>query len=787
MMHTTDILAHIKGSGEIQTMNEHEQGVAQLCSTFLAHIQGGIWQDLGAFLGSFHDLGKKNPKWQKYLQDSNQLGSMPQSSVPHSATGAIYAEKTLPPLLARICAYCIASHHRGLYDFKDLEKRLLSKEEVDIHSSIVDLSPASRDYTHWAAPLEEQLGKQLADKENKAGRQDLQMLIRMLFSCLIDADARDTERFMDPDKGRQRDELREVHRTQDWTSLKKKLREHTDKFIPNSPINEARANFLNQCREHGAKSPKGIYSLFLPTGAGKTLSSIAWALEAAEYHQLERIIIAIPFTSIITQTSNILRSIFGNECVLEHHSDIDIKGNLEQISRSQQNPAPTQRNAAEGEYNRVKLLADNWQDIPIIVTTNVQFFESLFANRVSKCRKVHSIANSVLVFDECQSFPIEQLSPMLRSLESLTRSFGTQILLCTATQSVFDEVIKPSTREAGLYNIKTPITDVVTYEENTFAHFRRVHYHLEVTQYSSEELARELACHSSALCVVNTRRDAGLLHKALEKLSYISMEGLIHLSRTMCSEHLADRIQLIRQRLAAGRPTLVISTQLIEAGVDLDFPVVYRAHAGLDSIIQAGGRCNREGKLSKLGQVYVFELTDGGKPFPAVAKSQYATEEMCQEEGLDLYNPEVSKEYYRKLYRRHKIFDKGNTLEHLWSRKVTEKIKLNFESAQKGFKLIDDEGSFDIFVPYGEYGSSLIAKIVHGAWLNREELRSLQRLRVALRQGDLAKLLQRGSLSVVKFWGEDKLPILVLTDPQSYSVQVGVVMENHYIEEVQSA
>lgn len=795
-MESNELLAHISDDMRLQTMQEHEDGVADLCSAFITRTLGPNWSDLGSLLGHTHDLGKKNVDWQRYLRRARGLEEGTPISVPHSATGALLAQNALPKRLARITSYCISSHHRGLYDYQNLHNRLWSAEEHRIYSSICSqpLKSSAKDEP-WAIKLEEQL-KSLT--ESLEGRKDLQMLIRMIFSCLVDADARDTERFFEPNKDEQRATLSEQYDRNNWSRLREQLRAYTEALEPNSEINRARAHFLAQCRRHGQEAPRGIYSLFLPTGGGKTLSSVAWALETAERHNLEHIIIVIPFTSIITQTAQKLIEIFGEDCILEHHSDIDVKASLEQIELANQDRETAERiikssnNTAresdkeEAEHSRIKLLADNWQDIPIIVTTNVQFFESLFANRPSKCRKVHSIANSVLIFDECQSFPIEQLNPMLRTIESLSRSFGTQTLLCTATQPIFDEEIKSSGPKNKFYNIKKSITEVVPYDESIFRHFDRVRYQLNVIRCTSSELARRLKQHKSVLCVVNTRRDAGLIFEAMKDEDGKTQKRLIHLSRMMCSEHLSDRIATIKERLKLGQPTIVISTQLIEAGVDLDFPVVYRAHAGLDSIIQAGGRCNREGKLPNQGEVYVFDLTDGSKAFPALAKGQYATEETRQTENFDLRNPEISKIYYRKLYHRHSVFDKGNTLQHLWHIDVTKPIKLNFESAQKAFRLIDDEGNFDVFVPYTN-GEHIIKKITSSQWLEREELRKLQRLRVGLRQRDLLELIRRGSVSAVNFWGKEKTPILVLTDKKSYSEEVGVVMANHYLEEPQIA
>lgn len=777
-MNTTEFYAHITPEKRVQEMADHEKAVANLARQFAAQSLGEDWADFADILGVWHDLGKYQKKWQEYLRKSVGIEKGRPMSVPHSGAGALHAKKELLGKLAQIASYCIASHHSGLYDYVPLRDRLISQEERSIYEEIKVIAQ-----TKTTIALENQkfLEKIISDKQQN---RDLHLVIRMLFSCLVDADFLDTESFMMPEKGLKRKLYNKINEFSHWKPLRQKLAKKTNSFVVNSEINKARSFFLDQCIFHGKNAPKGIYSLHLPTGGGKTLSSIAWAIEAAEKHQLERIIIVLPFTSIITQTSQILRNIFGDEYILEHHSDIDVKENLNLLHKDKTDYISS-IGCEEAICDRIKMLSENWQGVPIIITTNVQFFESLFSGKTSKCRKIHSIANSVLIFDECQAFPTEFLNPMLRTLDSLYSRFGAQILLCTATQPVFNEKKSFYGSNHDFFTIKsTAITDVVPYDKNLFSCFNRVQYDLNNREYSSAELAEELSKSSSALCILNTRGDACAVYQALKKTEK-DLSSLFHLSRMMCSAHLKERLQMIQKRILKGEPTKVICTQLIEAGVDIDFPLVYRAFTGLDSIIQAAGRCNREGKLER-GFLYTFKLKDGSEEHPSLKQKQYATESVLLQNESNIcmeINPEQIKTYYRNLYRRSKSFDAKDIGESLWKFDVRESLKFDFKTVQEKFRLIDDEGSFDVFVPYSPKGKEIFEQIERREKLSRSDIQYLQRLRVGIREKDLVALLGRGSVSAVNFWGNDKNPLFVLVDPESYSSEIGIIKENHYIEE----
>ena len=766
------IIAHTREDGSIQTLPEHIQGVAHHCALFLEEAGLPELAPLGRLLAQLHDAGKAQPAFQRYIRGETT------AKAPHSAAGALLATKLLPSLpkghplkrtrIAQLLAYAISGHHRGLYDYAELQNKLDDIETKDrCKKAEGDLSELISEIDCWVkehgARTEAYLRKLTSRVEEE---EQAQAVIRLLFSCLVDADFLDTEAFMDEERKGRRHEATSGYAPLE--TLRDRLTKHMESFSTEGKINEARRAFLNRCREHGRTCPKGYYSLFLPTGGGKTLSSMAWALETALKQQAQHIIYVIPYTSIITQTAGIFREIFGEENVLEHHSDISFSGD----EASQE---------AE-RYERTRLLAENW-DAPIIVTTNVQFFESLFSHKVSRSRKVHSIANSVVVFDEVQMFPTEFLHPMLRLLEDLRWIYGTQLLFCSATLPPFDKDHSSSFKRVNdFHQLSDAIQAIVPEDPELFKIFDRVIYHLEEKEYTTKELAQELAKHTSALCVVNSRRDASRLYHALLEEGK-EAQDVIHLSRNMCSAHLKERIAEVRQRLKAGLPTLVISTQLIEAGVDIDLPIVYRAMSGLDSIVQAGGRCNREGKLPVPGEVHVFSLSDGGKAVKAIAQGQNATRFLLdnhKEHTRPSIPLELIEAYYDRYYASIKSFDEKNIKEDLYSEEC-EDWKFDFEKASEKFKLIEDVGC-ELFVPYGR-GKELLEGLQKQAlYLNHRMMRELQQYHVSVYNEEYKKLVEARLLSKIIVDRETGKSILVL-EPQGYDEAVGVCTTNPLLDE----
>lgn len=752
-------LAHIreeeKGCFVEQSIEEHCLNVAKLARELIYEDEDSCgMKDLAYNAGLLHDFGKYRPDFQRYIlavSGANPSGKVPPKA-PHAIVGAIEARRLFDdPMIADTLAYCISGHHRGLYDHNEMERRLRHGE-----------------HKRWCDACEkltsvEDLGTTECDEVNEP--YDLQMAIRMLFSALVDADRLDTEQFMTPDLSAERSRIRANYAS--LNTLRERLMAKTESFrsAPDTPVNRARAYFLESCRTHGAESDPGIYTLSLPTGAGKTISSMAWALEMAIRNHHDRVIYVIPYTSIITQTAMVFREIFGKENILEHHSEVVVEQQGEGDSGDEQ-------------MSRLKFLTENW-DAPIILTTNVQFFESLFASKPAKCRKVHSIANSVVVMDEVQALPEGFLSPILSAIDTLSEAFHCSILCCSATQPVYDEDLNSPDDGSDYYTPLDTKGDLVPREAKYFAPFDRVDYHLEPQTVTSQELAERLAAEHSVLCVVNSRKDAGQVYRALRD----NTDEVIHLSRSMCSAHLRRAIETIKDRMREGKPTKVISTQLIEAGVDLDFPCVCRAHSGLGSIIQAGGRCNREGKMERRGQVFVFSLADGSRPFGNIARGCHATKMLLHKLSnkiTDPTDPEVIAKYYRLYFKDIPDFDTEGIEKDL----TEDPEDINFESAAERFKLIDDEGTFPVIVPYMEEGKALVRKIRNHEILTREDYHRMQEYSVSLRQGDYSTLLSHGNIEQIP-WGEDFISVLV--DDNCYDSVAGVVISNHWVEETQTA
>lgn len=768
------IIAHTREDGSIQTLPEHIEGVAHHCALFLEEAGLPELAPLGSLLAQLHDAGKAQPAFQRYiLRESDQ-------KAPHSATGALLATCMLYelseelqlkklPRTSQLLAYAISGHHRGLYDYIELRKELEKKEIEERYAKTTEALPNIKsELQTWVEEYAEATETSLKELAKQVGTtEQAQALIRLLFSCLVDADFLDTEAFMDEERKGRRQEATNGYAPLEV--LRDRLTKHMEGFSTEGKINEARRAFLNRCRAHGQSCPKGYYSLFLPTGGGKTLSSMAWALEKALKHEAKRIIYVIPYTSIITQTAGIFREIFGEENVLEHHSDISFSGG----EASQE---------AE-RYERTRLLAENW-DAPIIVTTNVQFFESLFSHKVSRSRKVHSIANSVVVFDEVQMFPTKFLHPMLRLLEDLRWIYHTQLLFCSATLPPFDkDHSSPFKRVNDFHQLSEDIQPIVREDPELFKVFDRVIYHLEEREYTTKELAEELAQHDSALCIVNSRRDASRLYQALLEEGK-EAQDVIHLSRNMCSAHLKERIAEVRQRLKAGLPTLVISTQLIEAGVDIDLPIVYRAMSGLDSIVQAGGRCNREGKRTAPGEVYVFSLSDGGKAFGAIARGQNATRFLLdnhKEHTLPNMPLELIEAYYDRYYASIESFDTKDIAESLYDEEEAKRWRFDFEQASKDFQLIDNVDR-DLFVPYGKGKELLEGLEKHTLYLNHRTMRELQQYHVSISKWRYEELEEARLLSEVVVDRETGKSILVLA-PQGYDEALGVCTTNPLLDE----
>lgn len=739
----TEVLAHSQNADGIgHRLDDHLTEVGRRAGEFAEVFDSACW---GQLAGRWHDLGKSRSGFQAYLQvdvNASIEGRVAGNDKTHSAAGALHARHTFERLLgpahgglfARPLEYLVAGHHAGLADWnagelgQGLAPRLASAEAQREYREALSVAEATFPQL-CAAPSREDLlaairaAPGLPPTELKLARS---IWLRMLFSALIDADHLDTEahfrseapirRAGFPALAQYRDLLREY--------LAKMAGDVAARGLTDTAVMRARAGVLAQCRSKAALPP-GVFSLTVPTGGGKTLSSLSFALEHACQHGLRRVVYAIPYTSIIEQTASVFGGIFGAENLVEHHSQAD--------------------SDAREETQRSRIACENW-DAPLIVTTNVQLFESLFADRPSRCRKLHRLAGSVIVLDEAQMLPPEFIQPILDALNVLLAHYGITLLLCTATQPVLtnSQAFDPARRLRGL---PTP-TPIIDDPETLFAQLRRTAVHWPEDLHNPIEwsaLMPRLSTHPSALVIVNTRRDAYELTRALPP-------GTLHLSAAMCGAHRQAVVQVIRERLQAKRdgdqtPLYVVSTQLIEAGVDVDFPVVFRALAGLDSIAQAAGRCNREGRLAQ-GEVHVFV-----RPIPKVLaqlRTAADTSVSLLDQGLpDALAPVAFERYFRLFYQRLPGHDVHDVVPELEDR--DKLLQFNFRTAARKFRLIDDEDQVSLLVPYHRIDEqhaplgALIAKLEKGE-TDRWLMRATQRYTVTIRKRHLPDLERQGDV-----------------------------------------
>ena len=721
-MKTPKTISHIRAlndSFEFQSNEEHQQGVAKMAAKF-ADTFG--MKEYGELLGLLHDKGKEQESFQQHIK--KESGFQPNIKVSgnyhHAYVGALLLKKHLPQL-ALLLTNCIAGHHRGLYDAGD-EKELLKNQ---IPQDVTDEVP--------------QIDIQLPQIKLEVA--DLHHLERMLFSCLVDADYLDTEHFMQPDQTRLRGAKASMpellEKLQSWLDTLKRKSENT-------PVNHIRNYVQEQCVS-ASDAETGVFSLTVPTGGGKTLSSVLWALHHAVRNNLQRIIIAIPYTSIIVQTAHVLKNIFGEENVLEHHSNIDYSNNKDSELT-----------------NRLLLATENW-NYPIIVTTNVQLFESLFSNRPSACRKLHNIAKSVLILDEVQTLPIDFLRPIVDSLKTLNRVFGTSILFTTASQPVLTGELEG---ENALIKIKgfSHIKEIVPSDAKLYDKLRRVDLKIDDSAKDYEEIATQITQHKRVLCIVNTRKDAKEIFERLPK------EGItLHLSRMMCPQHIRETIEQIKDALKNEENEIirVVATQLIEAGVDIDFPIVFRQQAGLDSILQAAGRCNREGKI-KRGITHVFSLQKiSNLPRGFISRTNSAR--MALAKDSDWFAPETMQQYFRQLYSRTQTFDSKDIKSLLYSSYI------QFETAAKMFQLIEDN-TIPIIINWKD--SLSLIDDVEKFTPSYSRMKQLAQYTVSVRQQDFDKLKEAGAIE------ELFQNIFVVRDKLFYDENVGLITTNHWIEEI---
>ncbi|MDR1612885.1 MAG: CRISPR-associated helicase Cas3', partial [Planctomycetota bacterium] len=603
-------------------------------------------------------------------------------------------------------AYIIAGHHAGLPDGKASLVRESApgwtldewrKEGEKDLAAIGDAAQAIRERLPDTSLLRP---PPFLSGSSEHTAQALPFWIRMLFSCLVDADCLDAEAVSNPDVAARRGSGATV------AELLARMNDRLAAFPVPEPgtVNSIRAEVLAACRK-AARQPPGVYSLTAPTGVGKTFSVMAFALEHAVKYNKRRVIHVIPYTSIIEQTAGDFIAIFGSENVCEHHSGV------------------ADRKSDSDEPTASRLAADNW-DALIVVTTSVQFFESLYASRGSKCRKLHNLADSVIVLDEAQLIPVALLEPCVEALRQLVHGYGVTLVLSTATQPALP---------------KLAAAEIIPDPRDLFSRLKRTRFVWPKTAedtVSWADLAARLRTHDSFLCIVNTRRNARDLWLEVG-------EDAFHLSTLMCPQHRRNVLDKIRRRLATGEPTKVVSTQLVEAGVNIDFPVVYRALAGMDSLAQAAGRCNREGKKPGVAEVHVF-IPEKGNPAGLIAKgASIVSEYLRNSDTARFESPDIFSDYFHRLF--HLANDKGDQFLEDLSREARSGL-FPFRTMARRFRMIDEDTS-PVVVPY-RGGEELMERIRrHG--LDWKTLREAQRFIVSPPRRIAEKLEREGRIEEI--------------------------------------
>ncbi len=746
-----------------QPLPDHLGRVADMAARFaevfnaaaFARVQGGL-----------HDFGKASDAFQRRLRGGRLR-------VDHATAGARELLRlwgvgkdgrpdAMGRYLAGLLAYGIVGHHTGLPDCgspaeastlrNHLDERLYPVADCTAGSDLVRVPPWSE---LGAIPL------------TRASRNDaafsLSFFIRMLYSCLTDADWLDTERFCDPERG--------AARSDPWPAvaaleeqLTRELRERgyleaapgeAEKILVTGSsrsrrITAARQAILTRCREAAALEP-GVFSLTVPTGGGKTLSSLAFALEHARRHYLRRVILVVPYTSIIEQNAQVFRDFLGQDAVLEHH--------CQYVHPAEETSTETDDRAEADAALHFRLATENW-DATLIVTTAVQFFESLFAARPRRCRKLHNIARSVIILDEAQMTPVHLLAPSTAALRELARHYGASLVLCTATQPALHltDRFRCGFDPKEIREIMPP--DLLP---RVFDVFRRVTVE-DVGTLDDAALALRLAAEERVLCIVNTRRRAREVYEALRATPGVDPpmtpgEDLFHLSARMTPAHRSVVLDAVRRRLEAGLPCRVVSTSLVECGVDISFPAVFRELAGLDSVAQSAGRCNRNGELDQSGRVYVFTPACG---LPRNAHDLQRRARLFQDVAgrfSDLFSPEAVRDYFSQL-RDYSQTDEAGILDRLYQdNRQADFPCFAFREISRNYRFIPEEDMVSVIVENDVPGETEAAELVRRLenWdADRTVYRRLQRHTVQIYRHELRALTLAGSVEVL----HDRFPVL---------------------------
>lgn len=711
-------LAHITEDGTCaQTVKEHLEGTAQLSAEF-AKVFG--CEEWGYCCGMLHDIGKYSDAFQKHIRGA-------ECRVDHATAGAQLCRdlKGLYVLLA----YCIAGHHAGLPDTGAIS------DDGRCKSMMGRLKKKIEPYDKFRNEIEIPSLKTLPFNSGyRGGEKDsafiFSMLIRMLFSSLVDADYLDTEKFM------QQGNIVVRNKGQSMDSLLKKAMRYVKGWLQSSEtdtVNGRRTEILKKCIRDGEKD-KDLFSLTVPTGGGKTIASLLFSLVHAQKHHMNRIIYVIPYTSIIEQNAKVFREILGDENVLENHCNIAYEVDSQRAE----------------ELQPMQLAAENW-DKPVVVTTNVQFFESLFANKPSKCRKLHNIANSVIIFDEAQMLPNDYLKPCIAMIEELLNNYKTSVVLCTATQPALK----------SFFQSEVLATELCPRMDEQFHFFKRTLFE-NIGTVTEDCLMNKLTEEYQALCIVNTKKRAQNIYKELKE------DGVYHLSTSMYPKHRKRVLNEIRERLGENKKCILISTSLVEAGVDLDFQSVYRELAGVDSMIQAAGRCNREGQRKvEESKVLIFRFEEkenilGQRQQIDVTKSLIA-------DGRNLSDRETITRYFEMLYHiKGESLDKKKIMDEF----TNKKIKYRFAQVGKDFRLIE-QNTKTVFINCEEEADKILRELkVKG--FTRSGMRNATQYCVTVYDQTFDKMYGAGMLKPI---AENMEDFYELTDESRYTEEMGLELE----------
>lgn len=723
-----------------ERLADHLAAVAERAAQFAETFSFG---EAGRAVGLLHDIGKVSPAYQGYISTTEE--AQPRRRGPdHSTAGAREASRKYPSPLGRMLACVIAGHHAGLADGAELDRRL-SPDDYRIEP-----------YNAWEAqvgPLPP--AHALRPDRWKPGSYrgfSAAFATRMLFSCLVDADFLATEAFHLNAEGRPLDRGNHA----DLATLRERLADHMVRLQSDAvaPVRALRQRVLLNAIDKATLAP-GLFTMTVPTGGGKTLASLSFALEHAVRHGLRRVIYVIPFTSIIEQTAEVFRGALSTrEDVLEHHASFDW------------DEGPGGEDEGPDGLAKLRKAAENW-DVPIVVTTAVQFFESLYANRPSRCRKLHNLARAVIVLDEAQTLPLPLLRPCVAALDELARNYGASVVLCTATQ--------PALRRQDGFERGLEIDDsreLAPEPKALYAALKRVRVEVLPGKTGDETIAARFAEQPRMLCIVNSRAHARALFEAIRHLP-----GAVHLSTLMCPRHRRAVLAESRERLQRNEPVRIVSTSLIEAGVDIDLPEVWRAAAGLDSINQAAGRCNRNGQLAE-GRVVVFEPPDH-KPPPVVAQFHQAARAVLRQHE-DALSLEAIHAYFREVY-----WQKGeealDAVDVDGRRGVLPTLaahasdwRFPFRSLADAFHLIEDAME-PVIVPWDETAVRLLRELVHMERPAARHLRRLQQYTVTIPRRARDEWLRRGALGPVHQGLGERM--LAFADLAHYRDETGLDIE----------